>query len=103
MSELSGQSAVARPTELAITLAALPNRYDIDGWTYADNVAHRLRDLGFDVSAQRVAAWLLRMSKVDAPWVETQESPWGAPRRYRVTRYGRCDIENKIPKLRVWT
>lgn len=87
-----------RPTELAITLAALGGvGYAADDkWYAADQVRHRLGLLGFEVSAQQTAAWLHRMSRVDAPWIEKRRSPWN-DWEYRVTRWGLNDIDNRFP------
>lgn len=91
-----------RPSELAITLAALPGGFGSrEGWMYADEVRGRLGLLGFAPTAQQVAAWLGRMSRVDAPWVEVREH-YGF-KQYRVTRFGRTDIANRIPACRPYT
>src|SRR4051794_18195957 len=89
-----------RPTQLVLTLAALPGRYRArQGWVVADEVRGRLRLLGFDVRTQQVAAWLGRMARADMPWVERHES-YGVL-EYRVTRFGVTDIGNHLPHLRV--
>lgn len=85
-----------RPSELAITLATLPGRYGSeDGWQAADQVRHRLGLLGFDATAQQVAAWLGRMARADAPWVErrTVDGHYG---EYRVTQWGSNDLDNRL-------
>jgi hypothetical protein len=93
---------MSRPTELAITIAALPGRYGAsDGWVCADEVRHRLRVFGFECSSQFVAAALARMASVDAPWLERRESAWGGPAEYRVTRWARNDIDNRLTHLRL--
>jgi hypothetical protein len=92
------------PTELAITICALPGRYgEADGWTSADQVAHRLALLGFECTAQQAAAWLARMARADANLVERRQSPWGDGWHYRVTRFGKTDVENKLTSLRPLT
>lgn len=91
-----------KPTELTLTLAALPG-YGTDcreGWVYADEVRGRLRLLGFEASAQQVASWLRRMAAVDAPWVEVRENPHFPIKEYRVTRYGACDLDNRFSGVR---
>lgn len=96
--------SAVRPTELAITLAALPGRYgEADGWVVTDEVRHRLRLFGFDCSPQFVAAALARMARSDAPWVERRESRWGDLAEYRVTRFGRTDIDNRLASVRALT
>jgi hypothetical protein len=94
---------MSRPTELAITIAALPapSGGAFGGWVYADEVRGRLRMLGFDCTGQFVAAALARMAATDAPWVERKANPLGGPWKYRVTRYGSTDIDNRMPLLRV--
>lgn len=90
-----------KPSELAITIACLPGSHsNRDGWMSADNVRDRLALLGFKCSPQQVAAWLGRMARTDAPWVERDPEPWyGGPAHYRVTVFGRTDIRNKLPLL----
>ncbi len=93
----------SQPPELVVTLAALPGRnvYVADGgWLHADQVRAQLRLFGFDATAQQLAAWLGRMSRVDAPWVERRRD-FAGYWQYRVTPYGRTDIENNLPALRV--
>lgn len=92
----------SKPTELAITLAALPGRYHSnEGWISSDAVRTRLKLLGFDCSSQQVAAWLKRMSEIDAPWIERRRLCWDERQwEYRVTRFGRTDIDNKLGSLR---
>lgn len=85
----------SKPTELAITIAALGNNYHRDGWFCADEIRGKLALLGFDVKTQQVAAWLGRMSRDDAPWVERQRSPWNEL-EYRVTPFGLNDIANRL-------
>lgn len=55
------------PSELAIVIAAVAAA-DREGWAYADRVLGKLRLLGFNVSHQRLAAAMVRMTKVDAPF-----------------------------------
>lgn len=95
-----------KPTELAVTLAAIPGRYgDRDGWVYADEVRARLARLGFDASSQQVAAWLRKMARTECPWVEARESPHAGQiiRQYRVTRFGKTDIDNRLRGVRLET
>lgn len=95
-------TAASRPSELAITLAVLPRRYsNPSGWMTADEVRGGLKLLGFECSSQFVAAALARMARTEAPWVERREDVWGGPWQYRITRFGRNDIDNRLPKLRV--
>jgi hypothetical protein len=92
-------SHAGRPSELALTLAALPGRYATsDGWVYADQVRFQLARLGFGASTQQVAAWLGAMSRAEAPWVEVRDG-YGT-REYRVTRFGTTDIDNRWPGVR---
>lgn len=87
---------MGRPTELALTLATLRGQYsERDGWVYADEVRGRSAILGFEATAQQVAAWLGRMSRVDAPWGEVRYR-FGIT-EYRVTRFGECDLQNRFP------
>lgn len=92
----------ARPTELAITLAALACRSSDDGWVYADEIRGQLLKLGFSrqTSAQQVASWLKPMCSVECPWFE-RGLYFGGYWRYRVTRFGITDVENKMARLRV--
>lgn len=85
----------SKPTELAITLAALPGNYG-DLWVRANDVSHRLELLGFKYSAQQVASSLARMASVDAPWIEARTERWGNYHEYRVTSYGRTDLHNRL-------
>jgi hypothetical protein len=88
-----------KPTELAITLAVLSCDSPQDDWAYSSQVRQGLVLLGFNVSQQQVSAWLRPMCEVDAPWLERKRSfgDW----RYRVTRYGANDVENKLLRVRV--
>lgn len=93
---------MSKPSELAITLATLVYAGGLDeGWVYADMVRGGLGKLGFDCTTQQVAAWLGRMAREDAPWVERRMSRFGRELEYRVTRYGKMDVENNWP-LHVW-
>jgi hypothetical protein len=84
----------ARPTELAVTLATFSASYT--DWVSADEVRGRLVLLGFDCSTQQVAAWLTRMARTEAPWVERRRDPWNAW-SYRVTPFGCNDVNNRLP------
>jgi hypothetical protein len=92
---------MCKPTELAITIAAMGGvgYASNDGWLAADQIRHRLTLLGFHATTQQVAAWLARMARTDAPWVERRRSPWG-DWEYRVTMYGRNDIDNRLPGIK---
>lgn len=83
-----------KPTELAITLAALGYRHQ--QWLYASQIAANLRLLGFDIDGRRLGARLKRMCEVDAPWLERKRSPFN-DFEYRVTPWGRNDIDNRFP------
>jgi hypothetical protein len=87
---------VSKPSELAVTMATLSHRYTVDGWLYASQVAANLRLLGFDVTGRQVGSYLARMARADAPWVERRRSPFD-DFEYRVTHYGRNDIDNRFP------
>ena len=89
-----------RPTELAITIAALSVRHVVDHWLYANEIRGQLARLGFNATTQQVAAWLGLMCTVDAPWFERTHDH-GGMWRYRVTRFGVCDVENKVHGMRV--
>jgi hypothetical protein len=53
-----------KPTELAITLAALGHRYSSQGdWLCASQIAANLRLLGFDVKPGALASTLTRMTR----------------------------------------
>lgn len=98
------RQAVQRPSELALTLATVPGRYGAsDGWVSADEVRGRLVLLGFQVKAQQVAAWLKRMAETECPWVERREHRWGRGWEYRVTRFGRTDVDNRFVGVRLHT
>lgn len=85
------------PTELAITLAVFTHRHSGEGWVLADEIRGRLKLLGFDCTTQQVAAYLARMARTDAPWVERRRCRWYDQWEYRVTRYGETDIQNRLP------
>lgn len=86
----------SRPSELAITLAAMHHRYEVEGgWLYASQIAGNLRLLGFETNGRRLAATLKHMCEVDAPWLERKRSPFN-DYSYRVTRWGKNDIENRL-------
>lgn len=92
------------PTDLAITLAVLPDRQRADGWVVADEVRARLVRLGFDVTTQQVAAWLRRMSSAESPWIERHAPRWpGQTVEYRVTRFGAGDIAARFPAVSITT
>jgi hypothetical protein len=89
---------MAKPTDVAVVVAALPGRYSAaDGWCAADEVAFRLRALGFDATAQQIAATLGRMARGDHPWIEVREQ-WGT-RAYRVTEPGRDGLHAALPAV----
>lgn len=96
---------MARPTELAICLAALPDSSyigDDPGWMPADEIAHRLRRLtGWELTAQQLASRLRRMCEVELPWMERRKPHhWW---EYRVTRYGLTDLANRAQGTRlIW-
>lgn len=90
---------VTAPPELVVTLAAAGAPFVTDGWLTADQVAHRLVLLGHAVSAQQAASWLGRMSRADMPWVEVRDR-YGY-REYRVTRFGRTDVANRLPGVQL--
>lgn len=98
-------SSQSKPTELAVTLATFPHRYsNPDAWSSADEVRGRLKALGFDCTTQQVAAYLRRMSLCDAPWIERRYVDWGGGFwEYRVTVWGRNDIDNRFPGVIVVT
>lgn len=83
-----------KPTELAIALAAFADDPLRNDWRCADEIRGRLKLLGFDVKTGQVAAWLGRMSRIDAPWIERRRV-WGYF-EYRLTHFGRNDIENRF-------
>jgi hypothetical protein len=96
------QPAKSKPSELAITLAALHHRYSTEpGWLYASQIVANLKLLGFEVNSRALAGTLGRMCRVDAPWLERRRSPFN-DYEYRVTRYGRNDIDNKLGGVRVY-
>jgi hypothetical protein len=93
---------MTRPPEVILVLAGLPGQYTRDGWKAADEVRHQLAALGFDASAQQVAAWLGRLCREELPLFERRDAdrwlPW---REYRVTPYGQTLLENRFPNVRV--
>jgi hypothetical protein len=89
---------VSKPTELAITLAALTPRYD--EWLYASQIVTNLGLLGFDVTSRALASTLARMCRTDAPWLERRRSPF-QDFEYRITRWGRNDVNNRFPGVRL--
>jgi hypothetical protein len=90
-----------KPTELAITLAALDHRYTFEpGWLYASQIAANLALLGFDTTGKRLAPRLGSMCKADAPWLERKRSPFD-DYAYRVTRWGLNDLDNRLLHGRV--
>lgn len=101
---MSSPSPSVRPSELAITVAALPASYhDREGWQSADEIRGRLALLGFDCTTQQLAAWMVGMTTCDAPWLERRRTTWGKTWEYRVTRYGTTDISNRLPFLKTYT
>ena len=89
---------MSKPTELAIVMAAMPERdhqTSNDGWVYADGVTHRLRRIGFTCVTQQVASWLRTMSRVQFPWVDSRPTEAGI-KQYRVTQWGASDVQNKL-------
>lgn len=94
-----------KPTELAVTIAALPGQYGAnDGWVTADEVKHRLAKLGIECSGQQVTAMLKRMATTeDAPWLERRKHRLFDLWEYRVTRYGKTDVDNKLGSVRTVT
>jgi hypothetical protein len=88
-----------KPTALAITLAALKHRYANDGWLYASQIAANLALLGFNTNGRALASPLARMCTVDAPWLERRRSPFH-DYEYRVTQWGRNDIDNRLPGVK---
>lgn len=96
-----GRERRGRPSDLMATLAAATLRRTTDDWFVADEMRHRLRMLGFNVSAQQVAAQLRRLCEMDAPPVESKRESYWPTKDYRVTRFGRTWIENEFPPLRV--
>jgi hypothetical protein len=90
----------AKPTELAITIAALGHRYATAGeWLCASQIAANLKLLGFDTTGRRLAPRLRVMATVDAPWLERRRDLFGSEYEYRVTHWGRTDISNRLPAL----
>jgi hypothetical protein len=88
-----------KPTELAITLATLGHRYVTDQWLYASQIAANLKLLGFTVPPRGLGSTLARMCSVDAPWLERRLSPF-RDYEYRVTQWGRNDIQNRLPGVK---
>jgi hypothetical protein len=88
---------VSRPTSLCITCAAQSLGR---GWFAADELASRLRALGFVAcTAQQVGAWLGVACRLDSPPIERRKDA-GWPAEYRVTSNGRCWLGNTMPGLR---
>ncbi|WP_320672363.1 hypothetical protein [Patulibacter defluvii] len=93
--------AADRPSELALTLSALPSSGH-SGWITADEIAARLALLGFRRTAQQLSPLLRQMCEVECPWLErrTSSGPW----LYRVTGYGKTDVRNRLRETeRVWS
>lgn len=83
--------------DLATVLVALGHSSE---WLYADEIRGLLKaHLGIEAKPQQVAGWLTRMTKEDAPRFERSKS-WNREWRYRVTRYARTEVVNKMPGLR---
>lgn len=89
----------ARPADVTVVLAtALVQRR---GASYglasasADEVASRLRLLGFQVTAQQAGAYLRRIAGIDSPPIVAVRDcrPWAG---YVVTGFGRTWIENLL-------
>jgi hypothetical protein len=87
---------VSRPSDICIVLCSFPAAHE-DGWVDADRVGFRLRLLGFEPTTQQVAAWLARLTRLDAPPLERHDS-WGRW-AYRVTPYGVTWVHNKLPDI----
>lgn len=94
-----------RPTDLAVLLATVPGRYSSgDGWVTADEVAHGIGKVCFDVpTTQQVAAWMRRLAKVSCPPVETRLERWRTVREYRVTSFGVTYVSNVLPGVTLAT
>lgn len=83
------------PTDLAmLVVIALSGRDDLT----ADEIAHRLGDIGIGASAQQVGAWLRRLGAEDCPCVESVRCyGW---REYRLTRFGWTLLGNRWNAMR---
>lgn len=95
----------AKPSEIAITIAALGSAdarlKDDAGWVAASEVRVRLQRLGFVCSVQQVASWLARMARTELPWVERRQIRFfNGGWEYRVTQYGVTDLHNRLPGVR---
>jgi hypothetical protein len=98
-SQPSTQSA-CRPSDICLTLAAVT-----DDWLSADQIAGRLKRLGFEgYKAQAVSAWLRRLSRMDAPPIESREAGWTSDSylEFRTTNWGRTWLANNVRWAREW-
>jgi hypothetical protein len=94
-----------KPSDDAIVLAFFLRCYPAygsgEGWLIADEVRGALGALGFRPSVQMIAGALGRLCREDLPMIERQKASWETYWSYRVTRYGRTQLANHFPRLRV--
>jgi len=81
---------------VAVVLAGRVGVCTFDGWLAADEVAVQLGELGFDRSAQQLAAQLHRMSR--AGLVERRDH-LARIDVYRLTEQGRDLVAARLPRL----
>lgn len=95
------QSTAARPSDLAIVVAALSFPAGKKRLS-ADELRVRLRSFGFEASTQQVAAWLRRMAREECPAFEVLHN-WSeggiGGNDYAVTQYGRTWVRNTLPGI----
>jgi hypothetical protein len=85
--------------KILVLLAAQGNPGTHDGWLFSDEIQARLKMFGYRPTSQKLVALLKAMCEEDAPRFESEMSPWNV-KRYRVTQWGRNDLDNKLPGLR---
>jgi hypothetical protein len=95
--QLGAEKPMSKPSDICIVISAFPGAHE-DGWLAADQIAHRLKRLGFECSTQQVAAWLRRLSQMEAPPIESHEG-WWREKAYRVTKCGETWVHNVLPDI----
>jgi hypothetical protein len=85
-----------RPSDICVVLCSFTT--ETQPWISADEIRHRLARLGFNrFNTQQVAAWLKRISKLDAPPIEMKDDGWAWV--YRATPYGETWVHNNLPDI----
>lgn len=88
------------PSDDMIVLAALlSNGTD---WQYAKSIASVLRQLGFEISPQKMVGMLRRLLAEEHPMFECRPHPWGDWSEYRVTGWALARMRTHFWGARLW-